>query len=190
MNFFCFSSLYINSLGARIPWRSAELIAKFEIPWNFFTVNLYTVWRLKVKKKNLFDGWWLLNRELQIETFSGWRQLQPDVTSSFVGYCACSCSPPCCRGPVGDVKLVCLALWRKREYLTFIQSGLLRLATKILQIIVRKLCLLSLSHISSSISKLCHLNLLHLWMFLCFMSQGQDPTWQTANRKWALHEWS
>ena len=59
-------------------------------------------------------------RELKIETFSGRRQLQPDVTSSFVGYCACSCSPPCRRGPVGDVKLVCLALWRKREYLTFI----------------------------------------------------------------------
>ena len=60
------------------------------------------------------------NRELKIETFSGRRQLQPDVTSSFVGYCACSCSPPRRRGPVGDVKLVCLALWRKREYLTFI----------------------------------------------------------------------
>ena len=60
------------------------------------------------------------NRELKIETFSGRRQLQPDVTSSFVGYCACSCSPPCRRGPVGDVKLGCLALWRKREYLTFI----------------------------------------------------------------------
>ena len=60
------------------------------------------------------------NRELKIETFSGRRQLQPDVTSSFVGYCACSCSPPCRGGPVGDVKLVCLALWRKREYLTFI----------------------------------------------------------------------
>ena len=59
-------------------------------------------------------------RELKIETFSGRRQLQPDVTSSFVGYCACSCSPPCRRSPVGDVKLVCLALWRKREYLTFI----------------------------------------------------------------------
>ena len=61
-----------------------------------------------------------VTRELKIETFSGRRQLQPDVTSSFVGYCACSCSPPCRRGPVGDVKLVCLALWRKREYLTFI----------------------------------------------------------------------
>ena len=59
-------------------------------------------------------------RELKIETFSGRRQLQPDVTSSFVGYCACSCSPPCRHGPVGDVKLVCLALWRKREYLNFI----------------------------------------------------------------------
>ena len=60
------------------------------------------------------------SRELKIETFSGRRQLQPDVTSSFVRYCACSCSPPCRRGPVGNVKLVCLALWRKREYLTFI----------------------------------------------------------------------
>ena len=28
-------------------------------------------------------------RELKIETFSGRRQLHPDVTSSFVGYCAC-----------------------------------------------------------------------------------------------------
>ena len=106
----------------------------------------------------------LINRELKIETFSGRRQLQPDVTSSFVGYCACSCSPPCRRGPVGDVKMVCLALWRKREYLTFI-SGLLRWATNILQIIVLKLSLFSLRHISSSISKLCYLNL-HLWMFL------------------------
>ena len=59
-------------------------------------------------------------RELKTETFSGPRQLQPDVTSSLVGYCACSCSPPRRRGPVGDVKLVCLALRRKREYLTFI----------------------------------------------------------------------
>ena len=60
------------------------------------------------------------SRELKIETFSGRRQLQPDVTSSVVGYYACSYSPPCRRGPVGDVKLGCLALWRKREYLTFI----------------------------------------------------------------------
>ena len=59
-------------------------------------------------------------RELKIETFSGRRQLQPDMTSWFVRYCACSCLPPCRRGPVGDVKLVGLALWRKREYLTFI----------------------------------------------------------------------
>ena len=62
----------------------------------------------------------IIIRELKIETFSGRRQLQPDVTSSFVGYCACSCSPPCRRGPVGDVKLDYLTLWRKREYLTFI----------------------------------------------------------------------
>ena len=59
-------------------------------------------------------------RELKIETFSGQRQLQPNVTSSFVGYCACSWSSPCLGGPVGDVKLFCLALWRKREYLTVI----------------------------------------------------------------------
>ena len=39
-------------------------------------------------------------RELKIETFSGRRQLQPDKTSWFVRYCACSCSPPCRRGPV------------------------------------------------------------------------------------------
>ena len=39
-------------------------------------------------------------RELKIETFSGRRQHQPDVTSSFVGYCACSCSLPCRRDPV------------------------------------------------------------------------------------------
>ena len=39
------------------------------------------------------------NRELKIETFSGQRQLQPDVTSSFVGYRACSCSPPCRQDP-------------------------------------------------------------------------------------------
>ena len=59
-------------------------------------------------------------RELKIETFSGRQQLQLEVTSSFVGYWACSCLPPCCSCPVGDAKLVCLALWRKREYLTFI----------------------------------------------------------------------
>ena len=83
-----------------------------------------------------------------METFSARRQLQPDVTSWFVQSCACSCSPYCRRAPVGDVKLVCLAL--------------LHLATRILQIIVLKLSLFSLSHISSSISKLCYLNL-HLY---------------------------
>ena len=101
-------------------------------------------------------------RELKMETFSGRRQLQPDVTSWFVPYCACSCSPHCRRAPVGDVKLVCLVLWREHEYLLSFQSGFLRLATRILQIIVLKLSLFSLSHISSSISKLCHLNL-HLY---------------------------
>ena len=64
----------------------------------------------------------LSNRELKMETFSGRRQLQPDVTSGFVRYCACSCSPHCRRAPVGDVKLVCLALWREREYLTLISD--------------------------------------------------------------------
>ena len=52
---------------------------------------------------------WLLISELKIETFSGRRQLQLDVTSSIVGYYACSRSPPCRRGPVGDLKLVGLA---------------------------------------------------------------------------------
>ena len=94
-----------------------------------------------------------------MKTFSGRRQLQADVTSWFVQYCACSCSPDCRRAPVGDVKLVCLVLWREREYLLSFQSGLLRLATRILQIIVLKLSLFSLSHISTSISKLCYLNL-------------------------------
>ena len=94
------------------------------------------------------------NRELKMETFSGRRQLQPDVTSGFVQYCACLCSPHCRRAPVGDVKLVCLALWREREYQLSFQSGLLCLETRILQIIVLKLSLFSLSHISRSISNL------------------------------------
>ena len=58
-------------------------------------------------------------RRLKIETFSGdgnfnrmWRHN--------VRYCACPCSSPCRRGPVSNVKLVCLALWWKREHLTFI----------------------------------------------------------------------
>ena len=62
-------------------------------------------------------------RGLKIETFSGRRQLKTDVTSWFVRYCACSCSSPCRRGPVCEVKLVCLALWWKREHLTFISIG-------------------------------------------------------------------
>ena len=62
----------------------------------------------------------LNTRELKMETFSGRRQLKPDVTSWFVHYCACSCSSHCRRAPVGDVRLICLALWREREYLTLI----------------------------------------------------------------------
>ena len=84
----------------RLPRRLVSP-AKHRIKWRHFGTNYLRPCRV-------------------IETFSGRRQLQPDVTSSFVGYCACSCSPPCHRGPVGDVKLVSLALWRKREYLTFI----------------------------------------------------------------------
>ena len=61
-----------------------------------------------------------VTRELKMETFSGRRQLQPDVTPWYVQNCACSYSPHCRRAPVGDVKLVCLALWREREYLTLI----------------------------------------------------------------------
>ena len=94
--------------------------------------------------------------------FSGRRQLQPDVTSGFVQYCACSCSPHCRRAPVGDGKLVCLALWREREYLTFISIRLVAFSNQNWQIIVRKWSLFSLSHISSSISKLCYLHL-HLY---------------------------
>ena len=127
-----------------------------------------------------------VNRELKIETFSERRQLQPDVTSSFVGYCACSCSPPCRRGPVGDVKLVCLALWRKREYLTFISIRFVAFSNQHFADYRSQIVLVFFEAHSSSISKLCYLNL-HLWMFLCFHSQGQDPTWQTANRKWAWH---
>lgn len=48
--------------------------------------------------------------KLKIDTFLRRRQLQPDVTSWFVPHCACSCWPPCRRGPVDDVKLVCLCL--------------------------------------------------------------------------------
>ena len=45
-------------------------------------------------------------REFKMETFSGRRQLQPDMTSWFVGYCACSCSLHCRRAPVSDVKIL------------------------------------------------------------------------------------
>ena len=57
------------------------------------------------------------------------------------------------------------SVWRCGENVSIklsFQSGLLRLANRILQIIVLKLSLFSLSHISSSISKLCYLNL-HLY---------------------------
>ena len=57
------------------------------------------------------------------------------------------------------------SVWRCGENVRIklsFKSGLLRLATRILQIILLKLCLFSLSHISSSISKLCYLNL-HLY---------------------------
>ena len=84
------------------------------------------------------------------------------------------------------------SVWRCGENVSIklsFQSGLLRLATRILQIIVLKLSLFSLSHISSSISKLCYLNL-HLQCFYvsCHRVKIQsDPIWKTANRKWALH---
>ena len=80
-------------------------------------------------------------REVKIETCSGRGQLQADVTSWFVRYCTCSRSPPCRPGPVGDVKLVRTGLWsvwrcgeKMNIWLSF-QSGFLRLATRILQII-------------------------------------------------------
>ena len=130
------------------------------------------------------DSWQhhVINRELKIETFSGRRQLQPDVTSSFVGYCACSYSPPYRRGPLGDVKLVCLASWRKREYLTFISIRFVAFSNQhFADYRSLKLSLFSLRHISSSISKLCYLNL-HLYnvsMFSCHrvkIQLGKQPT--------------
>ena len=54
------------------------------------------------------------------------------------------------------------SVWRCGENVSIqlsFQSGLLHLATRILKIIVLKLSLFSLSHILSSISKLCYLNL-------------------------------
>ena len=62
----------------------------------------------------------MLLGNLRWRRFLGRRLLQPNMRSWFVQYCACSCLPHCRRALVGDVKLVCLALWREREYLTFI----------------------------------------------------------------------
>ena len=125
-----------------------------------------------------------------MELISGRRQLQPDVTSWFVQYCCGmlllttlpSCSPR--RRETGLFGVVART-WVFNSF----QSGLLHLATRVLLIIVLKLSLFSLSHISSSISKLCYLNL-----HLCNVSVSchrvkiqSDPIRQTANRKWALH---
>ena len=61
-----FSSLENLNLGARIPWRSAEIV-RFEMPWNFLTVNVKKK-KKKKKRKNLFlDGRRLVN---PIETLS------------------------------------------------------------------------------------------------------------------------
>ena len=103
--------------------------------------------------KPTFSTWH--SRELKMETFSGRRQLQPDVTSWFVQYCACSCSPH----ETGLFGVVART-WVFNFH--FNQVCCIYLATRILQIIVLKLSLFSLSHISSSISKLCYLNL-HLY---------------------------
>ena len=60
-----FSSLENLNLGARIPWRSAEIV-RFEIPWNFLTVNVKKI--NNNNNKNLFlDGLRLVN---PIETLS------------------------------------------------------------------------------------------------------------------------
>ena len=117
-------------------------------------------------------------RELKMETFSRRRQLQPDVTSWFVQYCACSCSPHCRRAPVGDVKLVCLALWREREYLTFISIRFVAFSNQnFADYRLKGPCFLSVTF------KL-DLQALFFIMFLCFMSQSQDPTWSNmANSK-------
>ena len=42
-----------DSSGARIPWRSAEIV-RFEIPWSFFTVNINLHFWLLTIKYNLF----------------------------------------------------------------------------------------------------------------------------------------
>ena len=103
------------------------------------------------------------NRELKWNLFRGdgnfnrtWRHGLCNIAA------ACSCSPHCRRAPLGDVKLVCLALWRQREYLNFISIRLVAFSNQNLQIILLKWSLFSLSHISSSISKLCYLHL-HLY---------------------------
>ena len=113
-------------------------------------------------------------RELNIETFSGRRQLQPDVTLWFLRYCACSCSSPCCRGPVGDVKLACLVLWRKREYLTFISIRFVAFSNQnfadyrswmvLVFFVSISSSIFFLSRMLRSIYKLCYLNL-HLYNF-------------------------
>ena len=104
-----------------------------------------------------------INRDLKWNLFRGdgnfkrtWRHGLCNIAA------ACSCSPHCRRAPLGDVKLVCLALWREREYLTFISIRLVAFSNQNWQIIVLKRSLFSLSHISSSISNLCYLNL-HLY---------------------------
>ena len=101
-------------------------------------------------------------------TFSGRRQLQPDVTSWFVQYCACSCSPHCRPAPVGDVKLVCLALWREREYLTFISIRFVAFSNQnFADYRLKGPCFLWVTF------KL-DLQALFFIMFLCFMSQSRS----------------
>ena len=123
------------------------------------------------------------NRELKWNLFRGdgnfnrtWRHGLCNIAA------ACSCSPHCRRAPLGDVKLVCLALWRQREYLNFISIRLVAFSNQNLQIILLKWSLFSLSHISSSISKLCYLNFytsLNVSMFSCHrvkIQLGKQPT--------------
>ena len=56
-------------------------------------------------------------RELKMETFSGRRQLQPDVTPWFVQNCACSYSPYCRR-----VHRRKMSDWSSRDHVTLPNS--------------------------------------------------------------------
>ena len=127
--------------------------------------------------------WEIAIRELKMEKFSGRRQFRSDVTSWFVQYCAYSRSPHCRRAPVGDVKLVGLALWREREYLTFISIRFVAFSNQNVPDYrsLRGPCFLWVTFQARSALDLQALLSKHR------VKIESDPIWQTANRKWGLH---